>query len=192
MIYQIFGNLIGKKDNFAVVQAGGVGYKVFIPKQSLVALPVVGHEVTFFCHHRVSENDVSLYGFQTEEELQFFEQLISVSGVGPKSALSIFEISALPDLLAAIKEGRPDLLTKAAGVGRKTAERIIVELRNKVVVSGAEGKVSKMETDTDLVETLAGLGFKRDAAASALSKISEDVKGVEARLKAALKVLKQN
>ena len=189
MIYSISGELILKKESFAVVEAGGVGYKVFCPRRVLATLGAPGSRANLFCHHHVSDSDASLYGFHSEQELAFFEQLLSVSGVGPKSALSILEVADLSSLQAAIKEGRPDLLTRASGVGRKTAERIIIELKEKLAVEGAEGKVGRMETDGDLVDALANLGFRKEEAAHALRQVGEEIKGMEARLKAAFKIL---
>src|ERR1700733_232500 len=98
--------------------------------------------------------------------------LISVSGVGPKSALSILDIAQLDELSAAIKEGRPDLLTKAAGIGRKTAERVIIELRGRVQSSRSGAITEKMQTDSDLVEALMSLGYHRDQARAALAKVN--------------------
>ena len=98
----------------------------------------------------------------SEPELRFFELLISVSGVGPKSALSVLDVGELSDLAAAIAENRPDLLTRASGVGRKTAERVIVELRTKIRLPSSEGAVRRMDVDADLVETLASLGYRRE------------------------------
>jgi Holliday junction DNA helicase RuvA len=137
----------------------------------------------------VREDALDLFGFTSEGELQFFEMLISVSGVGPKSALAILDTAPLDELSAAIKEGRPDLLTRAAGIGRKTAERVIVELRSKVQSSKSGAVVDKMQTDSDLVEALMSLGYHRDQARAALAHVDEKVVGTEARLRAALAVL---
>jgi Holliday junction DNA helicase RuvA len=137
----------------------------------------------------VKEDALDLYGFVSQEELDFFELLISVSGVGPKSALAILDVGPLGELAAAIKEGRPDLLTRAAGVGRKIAERVILELRSKVTSVTSGAVVEKMQTDSDLVEALTGLGYRRDEARAALGKVDAAVTGTEDRLKAALRIL---
>jgi Holliday junction DNA helicase RuvA len=150
---------------------------------------MVGCETKLFTHFHIREDAMELYGFLSEESLTFFELLISVSGVGPKSALSILDVAALDELSAAIKEGRPDLLTKASGIGRKTAERIIIELRNKVQSAKSGAVVEKMETDSDLVEALSSLGYRREEARAALGKVASETVGVEARLKEALKIL---
>lgn len=189
MLYSISGELAAKGDHFAVVEAAGLGLKIFTNGRTLAKLPALGGAVKFFTHLHVREDALELYGFLTQEELGFFELLISVSGVGPKSALSILEIDKLEKLTSAIKEGRPDLLTRASGIGRKTAERIILELKSKVQAKESEIVVGKMEVDADLVETLVDLGYRRDQAKAALAKVDEKIVNLEERLKATLKIL---
>ena len=189
MIYSIDGTLALKDDHFAVVETGGLGVKLFASRLTLEGLPPPGARTKFFCHLHVREDALDLFGFTTEAELTFFEMLISVSGVGPRSALAILDTGPLAELAAAIKENRPDLLARAPGIGRKTAERVIVELRNKVQSAKSEATVAKMETDSDLLEALTSLGYRRDDARAALAKIGEEVEGTEARLRAALVVL---
>lgn len=183
------GKLTAKSGQFAVVDAAGLGLKIFTNARNLGKLPPLGGEVKFFCHLHMREDGLELYGFLDEVELGFFELLISVSGVGPKSALSVLEIAEIKNLSAAIKENRPDLLTRASGIGRKTAERIILDLKSKVQAKESGAVVQKMESDSDLVETLVSLGYKRDVAKAALSKVGEKVVGLEARLKEALSIL---
>ncbi|MEK7093837.1 MAG: Holliday junction branch migration protein RuvA [Patescibacteria group bacterium] len=189
MIYSIFGTLKLKEGNLVIVETGGVGFKLLSSQQTVRALPAVGEQVFVYSHLHVKEDGLDLYGFSTSEELRFFEMLISVSGVGPKSAIGILGVSDLNSLAAAIKEGRPDLLTRVSGVGRKTAERIIVELRSKVQVDHASETVQGMDSDSDILEMLVGLGYRKDQVTQALRKIAETVTGTEGRLKAALKVL---
>lgn len=189
MIYSVSGRLLLKEDGFVVVEVGGLGLKLFVSKQTNAALPSAGAEVKFFSHLNVKEDALDLYGFGARAELDFFELLISVSGVGPKSALAILDVGPLTELSAAIKENRPDLLTRAAGVGRKTAERVILELKTKVESASSGAVVEKMQTDSDLVEALVSLGYRRDEARSALGKLDTGMTGTEERLKAALKIL---
>ncbi|MGC9598925.1 MAG: Holliday junction branch migration protein RuvA [Minisyncoccia bacterium] len=189
MLYSVAGKLTLKSDHFAVVTAAGLGIKLFASKQTLKALPAVGADVKFFTHLYVREDTLDLYGFLSAEEMNFFEMLISVSGIGPKSALSILDIAPLGELSAAIKEGRPDLLTRASGVGRKTAERVIVELRGKVESARSGLVVEKMEGDADIVEALTSLGYRREEARAALGKVDPKVRGMEERLRAALGAL---
>lgn len=194
MIYSVAGKLVLKSNNFVVIETGGLGWKVMVGEGTLKALPHVGSngnhpDVKLFSYMNVRENGIELYGFTREEELVYFEMLISVSGVGPKSALAILDVAPLEELSAAIKTGRPDLLTRASGIGRKTAERVIVELRTKVQSAKSGLVIEKMETDADLIEALSGLGYRREEARAALAKVDAKVVGVEDRLKAALAVL---
>jgi Holliday junction DNA helicase RuvA len=189
MIHSIEGKLALKSDHFVVVETGGLGLKVAASEQTIAAMPAVGGPIKLFSYLHVREGAMDLYGFLGEKDLMFFEMLISVSGVGPKSALSILDVAPLDELAAAIKEGRPDLLTRASGIGRKTAERVIVELKTKVQSTKSGLVVEKMQTDVDLVEALASLGYRRDEARVALGKVAADVSGTENRLKAALAIL---
>ncbi len=189
MLYSISGKLASKHDHFIVVEAAGLGMKLFASKQTLKGLPAGGAEIKFFTHLYVREDAMDLYGFRSQDELEFFEMLISVSGIGPKSALSILDIAPLGELSAAIKEGRPDLLTRASGIGRKTAERVIVELRGRVESSKSGIVVEQMETDADLVEALSNLGYRKEQARAALTNVDPKLHNLEERLKAALAVL---
>ena len=201
MIYFVSGKLVLKSNNFVVIETGGLGLKLLVGEQTIKALPPAAgganmsdaanapREVKLFSYLHVRENGMELYGFVDEEALIYFEMLISVSGVGPKSALAILDVAPLNELSAAIKEGRPDLLTRASGIGRKTAERVIVELKTKVQSAKSGLVIEKMETDADLIEALSSLGYRREDARVALSKVDAKVHGVEDRLKAALAVL---
>jgi len=188
MIYCVSGTVRAKGDDFIAVETAGVGYKCFTHAK-LVGAARLGEQMSLFTHLHVREGIMDLYGFSSPAELEFFELLISVSGVGPKSALSILEIATLQNLASAIKENRADLLTKASGIGRKTAERIVLELQNKVRAEFSEATVEKMESDVDILETLVNLGYRRDQAKTALDKVHHEVVGLEGRLKEALKFL---
>ncbi len=189
MIYGLSGQIKAKGENFAVLELHGLALKVFAPGRTLARLPAAGEKTELYTHLHVREDALDLYGFTDRSELGFFEQLISVSGVGPRSALSILDVADFKDLIAAVAEGRPDLLTRASGIGRKTAERIVLELKGRVKSEKAAASVSKMETDSDLVEALSGLGYRREEARAALEKVPPEDKGLEDRLKAALKIL---
>ena len=186
MIYSIIGQLKLKNQGFAVIENHGIGYKIFANTRVFAGTPV-GEEVEVYCHLNVKEDALDLYGFRSPGELRFFELLTSVSGVGPKSALSIMEIAELNALASAIKEGRPDILTKASGIGRKTAERIIIDLRNKVEAEESEAQIKKTEADNDIIETLVGLGYRREQVRVAMEKVRDQ--SFEGKLKEALKIL---
>jgi Holliday junction DNA helicase RuvA len=189
MLYSVEGVLAVKADRFVVVTTGGLGLKLFMRGKSVGLLPSQGSHVKLFSYLNVKEDGMDLYGFLSEEERFYFELLISVSGVGPKSALSILDVASLDELSAAIKEGRPDLLTRASGIGHKTAERIIIELRTKVQSVSSGVVIERMELDTDLVEALTGLGYRKEEARAALGKVDAKTTSVEERLKEALKIL---
>jgi len=192
MIYSVSGKLIAKRDNFIVLEtAAGVGRKIFVPTGIMDKFSAGGGAVMVFTHLHVRENTLELYGFLSEAELNFFEKLISVSGVGPKSALGIMNVSPIDKLAAAITEGRAELLTRAAGIGRKIAERIILELKSKLVSLHSGETVKIMAENIDLEEALIGLGYDRGEAQRVLSRLDPKIKGLENRLKAALRQLKK-
>lgn len=191
MIYSLSGKLIFKKDKLIVVDVGGVGYKIIVSIKTFQDLPLLGESVKIFCHLHVRENALDLFGFLNEQDLELFERLITVSGVGPKSALAVMAITATNQLMAAINEGEIDLLTKASGVGRKTAERIILELKGRLLVLQSSETVKIMESDLDLEEVLISLGYTRQQAKKSITHLDVQTKGLESRLKASLKFLKK-
>jgi len=191
MIYSILGAIISKNKGFTVVEAGGVGYKVTCPLSVLSRLPSVGEQVKLLTHHHVREDANDLYGFLTDTELSLFESLISISGVGPKSAMGIMGVAAVTDLIAAINEGRVDLLTKASGVGKKTAERVVLELKGKLTFADTSGMISAMEGDLELEETLVGLGYSKAQAKSAIAKLDPALDNFNEKLKAVLREYKK-
>lgn len=189
VIHSLSGRLKHRGKGFIVVETGGVGFKVAVHDRFLSKLPAPGSEVSLYSHLHVREDALDLYGFASAEELNLFELLNSVAGVGPKSALAILELADYKSIAAAIKEGRPDVLTRTSGIGRKTGERIVLELRHKVEAELSQAALGKMEADADLAETLAGLGYRREEVRAALQKVPAEVTDVAARLKEALKVL---
>jgi Holliday junction DNA helicase RuvA len=175
-----------------VIDVSGVGYKVCVSGRTLQQLPPLGTSCSLFTHLNVAEDKLDLYGFLDHTQLRFFEQLISVSGVGPRSALAILDVAPLPDLVEAISTGRGDLLSRANGIGAKTAERIVLELKNKIVSLGVSaGNSSFLQEQIDVIDALVSLGYRRDQAQSALSQLSPETTDVEQKLKSALKILAQ-
>lgn len=191
MIYSLSGVLKQKSHGYVVIEAAGVGYKVTCPVFVLSLLPEIGESATLLTHHHVREDANDLYGFLTDEELSLFESLISVSGIGPKSAMGIMGVAPISELVAAINEGRVDLLTKASGVGKKTAERAILELKGKLTFADTSGTIRKMEGDSELEEMLVGLGYNKAQAKAAIAKIDPKIIGLQERLKAVLKEYKK-
>ncbi len=187
MIAWLSGRNLGIRDGAVIVETGGVGYKVAV--SAYVLGKVAGtDEVSFHIHTHVREDILALYGFLSEDELSMFESLISVSGIGPKAALGILSIADTDTIRTAIVNRDPSLLTQVSGVGKKTAERVIVELQNKV--SAPTGKVSGVTTaDGEAIEALLSLGYKVSEARDALKAVPGDVKDVGEKVRAALRLL---
>ena len=187
MIAKLKGKIEYIKDNYAVVDVNGVGYKVFLTAHSLGK--VAGQkDVDLFIHTHVREDAFSLFGFLTMEELEMFELLISISGVGPKSAQGILTIATPKTIRAAILNEDSSILTKVSGIGKKTAERVILELRNKVT-DMPESEKESATVDSDAIEALLSMGYSAYEAREALKNVPKDVKDVGQRIKLALKSL---
>lgn len=191
MIYSVNGVVKLKAKGFVVVEVAGVGYKLTCPLSVLSRLPATGEAVSLLTHHHVREDASELYGFLTDSELSLFESLISISGVGPKSAMGIMGVAATEEIIAAINEGRIDLLSKASGVGKKTAERVILELKGKLTFADTGGTIHKMEGDLELEETLVSLGYSKAQAKAAIGKLDPQLVDFNDRLKAVLKEYKK-
>ncbi len=186
MIALLQGKIEFKTDKFVILNVGGVGYKVFCTGITLGKLTDQG-EAKLFIHLYPRENLLDLYGFLTFEELEFFEMLISISGIGPKAGLAVLSIASLKDLKASIASGQVGLLTKVSGIGKKTAERVILELGSKILVPGRA--VSKLMADDEAIDALVSLGYTDRQAREALGQVSGKVKGTANRIKEALKIL---
>jgi Holliday junction DNA helicase RuvA len=191
MIYTLEGKLSAIRGNFVVLDCGGIGYKVYFTPATREKLPPLGSRLLLYCFLYVRENALDLYGFLSEDELELFELLNSISGVGPKLALGILSIAETKYVRAAIKEGRIEFLTKASGIGKRTAERIVLELKGKIQEGDSGEVIKKLETDTDLEETLVALGYSKVQARRVIEKIPAEFKEFEARLREALKLLKK-
>lgn len=188
MLYLIEGTIEYKKDKFAVVNVGGVGYKVFMSSDGLAKLPEIGEKAKIFTHLHVREDAMDLYGFLDQVELVFFETLIAISGVGPKMALAILVIAPVKMLASAIVSGNVEFFTRVSGVGRKTAEKIILELKDKIQKLGIE--IEEMEAgDGEVLDALESLGYSAREAQNALRQIAKETQGVENRIKEALRIL---
>ncbi len=189
MINLIEGKLELSEERFVIVNVGGVGYRVFVSAETASKLPRKGSLVKLWTQLYVRDDIIELYGFLSKEDLDFFELLNSVAGIGPKSALGIMNVAAIDDLKAAIVEGKVELLTKASGIGRKTAERIILELKDKIKKKENKEAISRMESDLEVEAALMVLGYLRSQIREAIKLLPDEIKGVEARTKAALKIL---
>ena len=162
MIGLLRGKLLDKRPNQVLMDVGGVGYQVLVPLSTFAGLGSLHDETTLLIHTHVREDQISLYGFLTAREKQCFELLISASGVGPSLALKILSGMGISELIPAIRKGDLLQLVRIPGVGRKTAERIVVELRDKlVVVDVAEmGKpATRSQLESDVASALVNLGY---------------------------------
>jgi holliday junction DNA helicase RuvA len=175
MIALLRGTLIEKHPNQAIVETAGVGYDVSIPVSTFTKLPDVGTEVRLRVHTHVREDALALYGFFTQDEKALFEKLISVSGIGPTLAVKILSGLAAPDLILSIRRGEVEKLVKIPGVGKKTAERMVLELRDKLPApAGEETAAPAAEAlspiDQDVLSALLNLGCARPQAEAAVRK----------------------
>ncbi len=171
MIAHLRGRLIAKHPNQAIVEAGGVGYDVVITVPTFSELPAAGAEVALHIHTHVREDALALYGFLRPDEKQLFEKLITVSGIGPKLAITILSGMATADMVGAIRGNDFARLTKIPGIGRKTAERMCVELRDKLEGFGAApGVVTHSAVEEDVISALTNLGYQRALAEKAVER----------------------
>jgi Holliday junction DNA helicase RuvA len=169
------GILIEKHPNQAIVETGGVGYDVAIPVSTFTRLPDAGAEVRLRIHTHVREDALALYGFLTQDEKALFEKLLGVSGIGPTLAVKILSGLAAADLIHSIRRGEVERLVRIPGIGKKTAERMVLELRDKLpAVSGEEPAATAPETlslvDQDVLSALLNLGCGRPQAEAAVRK----------------------
>jgi Holliday junction DNA helicase RuvA len=185
MIGSIKGKIILKTEKYLVVETGGVGYKISVSPDTLSKAKKLDEDIFLWIHDHVREDAFDLYGFLDREELEFFEMLINVSGIGPKGALSILGITSIETLRKAISIGDTSYLTKISGIGRKTAEKIVIELRDKV---GKELGGSSLQVELDALEALKSLGYSGVEARDALKKVKPDV-DTNTKIREALKIL---
>ncbi len=178
MIAYLRGSLLEKHPNQVIVETAGVGYDVTIPISTYTALPQPGAEVRLRIHTHVREDTLSLYGFLSTEEKELFEKLIAVSGIGPKLAITVLSGLAVTDLIAAIRNSQVEHLVRIPGVGKKTAERIVLELRDKLATlaperaAAATGATPEALTtvEQDVLSALVNLGCQRAVAENAVRK----------------------
>lgn len=190
MISFLRGKLVSKTPSAVVIECGGVGYEALAPLTTLEQLPAPGAEVFLLTDFVVRAESQTLFGFLREREREIFRRLIKVSGVGAKTALTLMSALRADELLSALSEGDAARLSRAPGVGKKTAERIIVDFRGSPLLDMAEGAPSLASGDRDVESALAGLGYKKPEIARALASIPADTGEDSAvRLRAALQVL---
>lgn len=175
MIAHLRGKLLSKQPNQAIVEAGGVGYDVTISIPTFSSLPESGAEVSLHIHTHVREDALALFGFLRSQEKQLFEKLISVSGIGPKLAITILSGMQTEQMVAAIRGNDLAQLTKIPGIGKKTAERMVLELKDKLESFGIQPVAAKANAlEEDVISALVNLGYQRPVAERAVEKAAQN------------------
>lgn len=185
MIAHLRGAVLEKHPNQVIVDVQGVGYELTIPVSTFTALPEAGGEAKLRVHTHVREDAISLFGFSTREEKALFEKLISVSGIGPKLAITILSGLAAPELINAIRNGDLQQLVRIPGIGKKTAERLVLELREKLdivagpaaIAPGLKAKPGFSANEEDVISALMNIGANRPAAEAAILKAKTETSG---------------
>jgi Holliday junction DNA helicase RuvA len=189
MIATLQGRVAAKGENYVIVDVSGVGFRVHVPSSLLDRIPGVGHELSLFTHLHVRENELSLYGFGSADELALFELLLRVSGIGPKVALKIVSIMSVEALREAIAQGDAAALTRIPGVGKKTAERVMVDLRDKLGVGELMAYPAMTHVDAEVIAALTSLGYSIAEAQSALRSLPAKDLPLEEKIRLTLQYL---
>lgn len=195
MISYLEGKVEFKGEKFVVVNVGGVGYRVFASPETLKKIPEKGGDVNrsnpptvkLWTHLHVKEDALDLYGFLHLAELDLFETLISAPGIGPRKALSVLSAAPIDTLRRAIAAGDTSYLSKVSGIGRKTAEKIVVELKEKMAGRGITVEAPELKEEADALDALVSLGYSQREAREALAAIPQKITSAEKRIKEALK-----
>lgn len=188
MISVLTGTIVHKDIRFFVIDVSGVGYKVSTTTANIASLKNE-EKVTIWTHLAVREDALDLYGFKTKEELDFFALLITISGIGPKTALGVLNVASPSVIREAVFSGDTSYLTKVSGVGKKMSQKIVNELKDKFDAGEFEGESASLSKDADILEALKSLGYPERDAREAIKKISKDSEKASDRIKEALKIL---
>lgn len=187
MISYLKGKVSYKLKGKVIIEVNNIGYSVFVSEGFFNDLKI-DTEVQIFTFQNVKEDALDLYGFKTLEELEFFELLISISGIGPKSALSVLAVAQLSDIKESIVRGDSGLLTKVSGIGKKIAERVVLELKDKLLkIGGAYDLSISANFSADEIDALMALGYSVAEAREALNQVGSDISDSAERIRQALK-----
>jgi len=187
MISYLRGKIKLAGEDFVILDVNGVGYRVFTTHKNLGEIRSKKEDIELFIYQHIREDSADLFGFLSFAELEFFEIITSVSGVGPRLGLAVLEISAVDDMKKAIGTSNIDFLTRVPGIGRKKAELIILELKSKMDVL-VDGKMTSVtEPDSDAANALMRLGYSKQEAKLALEGVPDDIKDMGERVRLALK-----
>lgn len=190
MISRLTGSIVHVDPKYIILDVSGVGYKVFITADIMSKIGKNEENTTLWTYMAVRENAMDLYGFLTLAELNFFELLITISGIGPKTAMGILNVASVHSIETAIQTGDTSHLTKVSGIGKKVAEKIVMELKDKVstVTHTPESKTA-MKNDADALEALKSLGYSQNEARDALKELPKSITKTGEKVKEALKLL---
>lgn len=190
MISSLEGKIALKSEKYFILEANGVGYKVFCSEKTLSKIPQAGGSVKLYTYLSVKETSWDLFGFLAFEELDLFELLITIPGIGPKTAMNILGVASVEDLQEAIVLGDETILGKVSGIGKKMAQKIVLELKSKVKkLSQGKGEASRVAGDIEVIDALVSLGYRVHEVREVLHQLPESVKGVENKVKECLKRL---
>lgn len=190
MIGYVSGTVKAVRKNYVIVATESVGYKIFVPPQISMRLEV-SKPISLYIHTYVREDQLSLYGFASMPELEFFELLLTVSGIGPKMALSVMSLADIEMIKSGIAGGDPSVFTKVSGIGRKTAERLIVELKEKIgeEIVAVQDLRDISQAHADVIDVLMALGYSRTEARNALAEVPKELLNSEDKVRFALRSL---
>ncbi|MBP8972578.1 MAG: Holliday junction branch migration protein RuvA [Anaerolineae bacterium] len=187
MIDSVTGQVAAITKQYVVVVVGGVGLRVHVPTSVRDLVDGPGHTVTLYTHLHVREDGLILYGFAEQEERALFETLITISGVGPRIALALLSTLTVEHIHNAVAREEPDVLTRVPGIGKKLAQKLIFELKDKLVLEPSLGVAALSDIDTDVIATLTALGYSVVEAQTALQAIPRDAPAdIEERVRLAL------
>lgn len=187
MISFLEGKVELKGEKFAIINVVGVGYKIFAGQETLQKISEKGTNVKFWTHQHVREDALELYGFLHFAELEFFEMILSVPGIGPKGGLGVLNIAPVDTLKKAIAAGDTSYLTRVSGIGRKTAEKIVLELKEKMAGRGVIVDAPELKVEADALDALVSLGYSPKEAREALAQVPPEITSVEKRVREVLK-----
>lgn len=177
MIAYLKGHLLRKNQDYIVLKVQEIGYKIYLPESLTHKLPEINKKLELHIYHYVREDDISLYGFATVEELELFEQLLGVSRIGPKVALKILATASVRDFKMAILNGEVKTLKEVKGIGKKTAQRLILELQEKIdldnIVDKGVNETIENGTISDAIEALVSLGYQKGSANKVVTKVCD-------------------
>lgn len=182
MITYLEGEIKNKGEDFVILIVNGVGYQIFLSDKVIAGVKEKS-QASFYLHEYLRESSRELYGFSTLAELEFFWRLLDISGVGPRMAQNIIALGSLEDLIKNIEKGNTDYISQVSGVGRKTAQKVIIELKGKLDLSTAE------EEDQEVIQALKNLGYSQVQAREAVRKVSKEVKDTGDKVREALRYL---